>query len=215
MRLPILLCVLCTLGACDGGGAGGTDAMPISVADAPAAAPDVAPAADAAPLPPDAVPRACFAPAMFGTSTLADAQAQGEGPPLAPDIIEFTASADASATPDLFSLGLYRGYGVFMEGIAPGTYQISGLELDLSTCGLCGRLFTDRDPVSGMPGEQQFFASGGQITITSVTPNLTGSVSNLTLVEVTVNPTTYATTPVENGCTTRIDSASFSVPVTF
>lgn len=115
---------------------------------------------------------------------------------------------------DVLSIQLYAGYGVFTgdAGVRPGTYTLSGDETNFATCGACVQIFADVNPDGGAGGER-YMATGGTLTLTSTQGTLTGSLSNANLVEVTVDPNTFVSTPVPNGCTSSISSASFTAPI--
>jgi hypothetical protein len=116
--------------------------------------------------------------------------------------------------PDAFQLELYKGFGIFTDTeIVPGTYTLSGTELNYATCGVCPRIFSNVDTASGM-AQEQYFVTGGSVTITQVNPNLQFTVSDLTFVEVTINETTFESTPVVDGCESAIASMTFDAVVT-
>jgi hypothetical protein len=161
----------------------------------------------------DAGPHVCLTEQNFGAATLGDQQAQSGGGASAsdPDGLQFAATLNADPMPDLLYLELYKGYGVFSTMIMTGTFNITGMELNYATCGVCPRIFTDYDTGTGMSADQQYFATGGSVTINTLTPNFTGSVNNLEFEEVTVNPTTFESTPVPGGCTTAVMSGAFDI----
>jgi len=108
---------------------------------------------------------------------------------------------------NLLSLELFTGYGAFASGFAPGTYTLAGEELNYATCGLCVLLRADVDPQAGSV-RQRWLATGGTVTFTSVTGRLTGRLENVTFTDVTINPTTHESTPLDT-CPVEITSASF------
>ena len=114
--------------------------------------------------------------------------------------------------PDLLDIELYDGYGVFTGGIQPGTYALTGAELNYGTCGLCVLVIGNASQSGGDP----YMATGGSITITSVSPTGTfaGSGTNLTFTHVSVDPNTQQSTPLNDGCNSAIASVSFSATVT-
>jgi hypothetical protein len=195
--------------ACSGGS--GTDLV-----DAAPIVPDAAPVIDAG-------PHVCLTPDDFGTPALHDPctdpdpancapLAQGVGDDHAnPDAITYFAAMDTNPFPDEVQLELITGYGVFTNGISTGTFPLTGDELDYETCGMCVRLFAD----VGGDDMQQYFATGGTVTITSINPNITGSFTGLTYVEVKVDPDTFHVTPIADGCSTQIASGSFDEPVSY
>ncbi len=158
----------------------------------------------------DAGPHVCLAEPDQGAVTLGPQTVISRlGTPADPGRVRMYANANGDAMPDIFQLELYKGYTHFAGSIQPGTFTIMGDDLQYSTCGLCARIFTDFDQATGTPSEQQYLATGGTVTITSITPNLTGSISDVTFVETSIDPTTYVSEPVASGCATMIVSASF------
>jgi hypothetical protein len=116
------------------------------------------------------------------------------------------AYVNADAMPDALQLELYAGIGAFQgTDIVPKAVTLSGAELNYKTCSVCVRLFADttQDSVAA-----QYLATGGTVTLTGTTTNLTGTLSNITMEKVTVAQD-YTSTPVGDGCTTTITSASF------
>ena len=107
---------------------------------------------------------------------------------------------------DYVDIELYPGEGVFAGGsVRTGTFSLIGAELQYSTCGACVRLFDGRSA-------KQFLATGGTLTLTSVSGNLTGTLTNVTFVEVTMDGS-WVSTPVPGGCTSSITSMSFNTPI--
>jgi hypothetical protein len=212
MRMVMASLLLAACGGDDDGGS--PDRTVIEVPDADTTLPDAPVGGN-----PDAPgPHVCLTEADYGIATLVSpgAISGGAGGASDPDAVQFTAALNGDATPDLFELELYKGYAAFsMSPIAPGTYQITGEELNYASCGVCPRIFTDYDPATMMNADQQYFATGGTVIIDSITPNFTGSVSNLTFEEVTVNPTTFMSTPVPGGCQTAVMGTTFDVPNMF
>ncbi len=111
---------------------------------------------------------------------------------------------------DLFDIEIYDGFGVFTNGIQPGTYDLKGDELDYATCGLCVLVLGDSSSSSSDP----YMATGGSITITSISPNGTfaGTGTNLTFTHVSIDQSNTST-PLNDGCNTSIASVSFSATV--
>ncbi len=95
------------------------------------------------------------------------------------------------------SIKLINGRGVFADGIAPGSYVISGAERDPATCGACVRL-----EVSAMC----YFASAGTLVLSSTEVDLAG-----TLTGARFQPISCVTDePLTTGCASSIDAMSFS-----
>jgi hypothetical protein len=192
--------LVAALAACGGGGGGGDDTQLVDsgvTIDGP-------------------VQHTCATVADYGTPTLGNQQAAGSGTDhTMPDGEQLQASLNADATPDIIDLELIKGFGVFTANIVTGDFTLSGAELNYETCGLCPRLFTDIDAGTGMSTTEQYYASAGEINITSINPNLTGTFTGLQFEEVTIDATTFHSTPVPDGCTTSIASGSFDIAVTF
>jgi hypothetical protein len=151
----------------------------------------------------------------FGTPTIGGQVAQGMGTSDAPTMIDLQGTLNADATPDALELQFYMGYGVFTTAIAPGTYELSGDELNGSTCGLCTFIFADVD-TAGQTAKESYFATAGSFTLTETGANITGTFTGLELQEVTIaQDGSLTTTPVDNGCTTSIASGSFTAAVTY
>lgn len=161
---------------------------------------------------PDGPPVAeCLAPSTFAAATLGNQVAESNGAAATPDFTAGSGTLNAAEPFDVFQLEFYK-VGPLAGNIVPGTYPISGPELNYATCAICPRVFTDC--TTQACADQQFYATGGSVTLTQVSPNLVYSVSNLTFVEVTINATTFESTPVPGGCSSAITSASFSAAVT-
>ncbi|HEU5058771.1 MAG TPA: hypothetical protein VFU21_19695 [Kofleriaceae bacterium] len=117
--------------------------------------------------------------------------------------------------PDLVEIELWDGLGAFEGGAAaPGTYEISGDEAQVITCGVCIYIYSDATVVDGevVDSAKDYIATGGSITVDSVTGNFTGSLDGITFTE--IDWTSELGTPLEGGCTTAIPSATFDVAIT-
>lgn len=167
----------------------GTDAMVDAAPDAPVVT-------DTANL--------CPAPLTFGTVTARSPQAVTEAGP--PADIKYSDPLDAAATPDIFKLVLIDGRGVFASGYAPGTYTIAAAETKYATCGACVEIFANVDASNNFAAF--YMAQSGTLTITSVTPRLTGTLSNADLIHLNDDDTVNT-----DGCTTHVDSLAFDVAV--
>jgi hypothetical protein len=135
----------------------------------------------------------------------------------AEDALTFYAPLEPTAPADSIQIDLYAGYGVFSAGsITPGTFQITGEELNFATCGLCVRLFTNVTS-TGDVGDT-YMATGGTVTIAAAgTANgstLSGSLSNVQFRHVNIDPVTGNTTLAANSCSTALTNATFSATVT-
>ena len=67
---------------------------------------------------------------------------------------------------DYVQIELWDGRGAFAAGaVAPGTYPLTGAELDPATCGICVRALGDK----GVTGAQkEYFATAGQVVVTTI-----------------------------------------------
>ncbi|MGE0399765.1 MAG: hypothetical protein AB7T06_23830 [Kofleriaceae bacterium] len=114
-----------------------------------------------------------------------------------------TVVLDAGPPRDSFFIKLNAGKGAFTGGLANGTFPITGADASSPTCGLCVNIIAD---IVAMQGPSKFyFATAGSVTLTNTQPP-TGSVSDLSFVEVGVNGDV-----MPGGCTATIDSMSFSM----
>lgn len=189
-------CSLFLVAACGGGGG------------------DVEPTVDASSDPPPDAPPACLTPEGGYGAVTAGMQAaffdmtEGE---TTPDFYELDATLDASAAPDVMLIQLYKGFGAFAEGYPttfPATYSLTGDEAQFALCGACVLVLADTD-AQGMAVGNPYLATGGTLTIESITPTLTGTVSGLTLTRVIVDEQDNSTAD-GSGCSTTLDSMPFS-----
>lgn len=182
---------------------GVADAGPLDAGPEDAGQPDDGGPTDGGPV--------CLATADYGVaSPISETAFLVSGPPVR---LIWAAGLNADLLADTIAVELYEGSGAFASTpIAPGTYPLTGDELNYATCGTCIFLRADLDADTGT--SQTYMATGGTVTITSVSPNLTGTLSDLTFEHVEVDPTTYVSTPVGDGCVSALTSLSFDAPVT-
>jgi hypothetical protein len=118
---------------------------------------------------PDPVERTCqLDPAMPDTGTLTAAIAQQCNVPGTQGAQHFyRVSAGVPTAPmDVLQIELWDGRGAFTGGlVVPGTYPITGAELSRDTCGICVRGLGGK----GTADEMEYFATGGSVTVTTVT----------------------------------------------
>jgi hypothetical protein len=156
---------------------------------------------------------ACLAdPAGYGTATVTNQTEYDTG-----DTTYYQVMGDLNADVDQLWLLLYGGYGVFgtnpgVDPVTVGTFDIANDVFTYATCGAC--LFVMANNTTDLADPNGvYLASAGTLTITSLSPNVTGSVDNLVLQHVTIDGTTLDTTAVGD-CTTTITHADFDVPAT-
>lgn len=129
------------------------------------------------------------------TVTAATAGMAGGGHPTV------TMTIAAGPPRDSLFLKLISSAGAFSQGLRTGTFSITGVDTGFTSCGLCVNIVADVVP--GQGATKFYQATSGEVTLTSVTPPLAGSVSNVTFVEVDLAGN------VVPGCTTKIASATF------
>ncbi len=115
-----------------------------------------------------------------------------------------SATIDAGPPRDAFFINLKTGKGVFAFGLTPGDYTISGAEAGYTTCGLCVNIIADI--VAGSGPSKFYLADSGTVKLTATGPVI-GTAQNLHFVEVDATGTGA---PVPGGCSTTIESISFS-----
>jgi hypothetical protein len=150
----------------------------------------------------------CGFAANLGTPTFVDSYAD-VGFELDPATeVYFEGFMNADVTPDVFEVELFGGIGVFADGIATGTYELTGDEQSWETCGLCVTLYSKLDE-NTWEANQYYMPTGGTVTLTSVNGRLTGTASNLSMRHVDIDWDTFVTTPVNDGCATQVASVGF------
>jgi hypothetical protein len=183
----------CALPADAGSVDAGADDM--SVADAGAGDMSVA---DGGP------PFVCLADVTYGDVVPVNAQADAI---TGIDDVHLYAELSTAPDPAQLSLRLSGGYGVFTGGsIAPGVYTITGDEADPRTCGVCLSIAVPGEPTS------LYAASGGTVTITSVSSNFAGTLSDITFAHWELDGVGNMT-PSVHICESAITSMSFDVPI--
>jgi hypothetical protein len=180
---------------------------PDDLPDAGAASDATPGGGDGTPGRPDAVVPTCLAAASYGAPTMPAAATHTAGTNV------YSLGGEIDGTDDAFLLDLFGGLGVFAGGVAPGTYQIAGDETQYATCGACAVLVARLEPgVTLQDPDRIYLASSGTVEILSLSPRLTGSVSNLVLDHVRIDSTSAHSTVVGD-CQTTIDRIVFDAPV--
>jgi hypothetical protein len=130
-----------------------------------------------------------------------------------PEQIFYDAALNADALFDNVSIQLYKDLGTFVGGeIEPRIVALSGAEANYETCGACVLVYVDVDPDSEFEAAGEYMAEGGTLNLMSVTPNLRGRLSNVTLTHVHIDSNTFRSTPVGD-CSSSITSLEFDIPV--
>jgi hypothetical protein len=98
--------------------------------------------------------------------------------------------------PSTFTLEFYGGVE---PNLATAIDLSTGNQANYSSCAECVRVITHDATNTAV---RTYFQSGGTVTLTAdpiATKHVTGTIANLALVEVTIDPSTYASTPVVGG----------------
>jgi hypothetical protein len=119
---------------------------------------------------------------------------------------------------DQVVIQLYRGFSVFTTGaIQPGTYPITGDELNYASCGVCVRIFADRALGGGRP-LQDMMATGGTLVVTEVGTAGSGvfraELQDASFEHVRIDSMSFESSPVNDGCVTEISHLAADVPMT-
>jgi hypothetical protein len=106
---------------------------------------------------------------------------------------------------DAVYIELRNNRGVF-EGdmVKTGTFVLEGAELNYRTCGACVLVFGDAPPGGGQV-EWTWMATGGTLEVTQLTPKAAGRLHDATFTQVAIDPFTWDSIPLANGCDTSID----------
>ena len=178
-----------------GGGDGGGDGGGGSVADAGGA--DGASASG------------CPAALEFGAVTLSSQRASGEGAANARANLDAIGDIDGGDRLDQINVLMYSDTGAFGEILPTGTFELSGVESDFATCGLCVMLYAG----VGASIDDVYMPTGGTITITRYDPTFQAVLNDVTMRHVDIASGTFETTPSADGCTSHIESATFDVAI--
>jgi hypothetical protein len=141
--------------------------------------------------------------------------AMGSGADATLHQIYFTGGLDTNTPGDYLFIDLYQDYGAFTgSDIGSGTFTISGEDATYSTCGVCVTIAAQADTTMV---DDWYMATGGIVTLTSVSGQLTGSVQNLSFRRVATDVNGGpGDTPLDGpsgACNAHITSASFDVPL--
>jgi len=115
------------------------------------------------------------------------------------------------ATADTLQAEFYGPlFGAGLDGDATGTFDLAaGMDNNYGTCSRCIRVFEDSDT------GRMFFQQSGTLVIDPASTQLDGTINatltNVTMIEVTIAPMTYTSTPVPNGACVHVASATIAV----
>jgi hypothetical protein len=115
----------------------------------------------------------------------------------------YRVAATLPGSMDYVQIELWDGRGVFSAGaVAAGTYPLAGAELEPTTCGVCVRGLGDK----GAATQTEYFATGGQVQVTSV--GGAGAAVSVTLTNAQFHEIDGATkAAVSSGCTAAVSRA--------
>jgi len=120
--------------------------------------------------------------------------------------IAFLGALGPGGSADTLDIQLIQGMGAFAGGPpSAGTYELGGVEGQLSTCGACVVLD------AGTP-RSYFAAQSGSLVIEDATTSFKASLSDVTFAHVDVDPDTSVSTIVD-ACETHVTSASWDTPI--
>jgi hypothetical protein len=142
---------------------------------------------------------------------------------------------DDQASAALVSIELWPGFGMLNRPVAPGTYPLTGEELDYNSCGVCVLAFSELtfDSMGAITDAGElYFTTGGTVTLTTVPPGAAGGGDAGTpdagpvvdgaasgemiagsLASVTLTERDNMVQPVSGGCRSMITGAQFSTDV--
>ncbi len=162
---------------------------------------------------PTDAPKPCGATPMYGTVTPMD-EIASRSADVNPAEIFYDAAINTDPKFDNLSLQFFKGLGAYTTGeIVPGVVALSGPETNYETCGACVLIYVDLDPDNMFQDDGVYMATGGTINIMTTTPNLKGTLSNVSFTHVTVDPdNNYRSTPVGD-CDATVTSMAFDFPV--
>jgi hypothetical protein len=130
--------------------------------------------------------------------------------------INYSAQLNAEVTPDGIAINLVDGAGVYADPSRPiepvTNLGLTGDEANLATCGACVVLLSDVDVLT-RSYKEMYIAMGGSITVSSVSPRLKGTLTDVTFVQITLDDAGNQTT-VPDGCASHVASFAFDTQVT-
>ena len=149
---------------------------------------------------PDQLPR-CYSPA----SLPANGFASDEALVVDEDGYEYLANHKVDATyAQMLSIGLWP---LSETTQLKGSFDLSQEPLSYARCERCVLVIAGKSETD----QKHYLASGGTLKVTELSDTkIAGSLTNVRLVEVTINESTLATARVEGGCEIEIPSLAFS-----
>jgi hypothetical protein len=132
-----------------------------------------------------------------------------------PGAFYYGAASAEGAPYDFLAIELYYGLGGAEPLKGPGTSVIGAdpANRDYATCSTCVLAYAGCDDTDTCA--RVYLATAGTLTVSAMSTGgrFAGSVTGLRLVEVTMDPDTYATTPVAGGETWCVPTLAFDTPI--
>lgn len=99
----------------------------------------------------------------------------------------------------------------FYDLAVSGTVDLSaGKDANYGTCTTCARFLQDVDAAAGTV-DKFFFQQSGTVELgTTKLPAITGNLNDVTLIEVTIDPMTFESTPVDGGACLHVTKVDFA-----
>lgn len=144
---------------------------------------------------PDAAPPGCHASPDYGAATITGQHAEAQD-----GYLGLVGTLD-DTVPDVFSLELYG------DTFTTGTFEVGA---DYATCTVCAVIYADTD-ADGAVGSM-YLATSGTVTLTEVSPRVTGSVAELAFVHVDLDDD-LRSSPSPDGCASAMTSLTFDAPI--
>lgn len=170
----------------------------------------------------------CQAMASYGTPSLGSEGANSYGSGSSGSnahALLYGGKLNNNALFDLLDVELFAGTGAFAAtDITTGSFNLATEDADYSTCGACVLIFTQYNasaPMGTDPVGQYYLATGGTLNLTGVGSGsgpgqtLQGTLSNATFDHVTIDPNSFVSTKVADGCATAITSATLAGPIKY
>lgn len=159
----------------------------------------------------DSATATCTVATSLGTVAPLAQMAQDDVDP--PNSLVYTAGLNADALPDGLAIQLSSGFGAFKTmRIGPGTFPLSGDESSMVSCGICMRIRSNID--SHDSAEAVYMPLSGSMTITSVSGNFTGTLTNVLFRQVDIDGANLMTTDSPSHCKATIGSLAFDKAIT-
>jgi hypothetical protein len=141
--------------------------------------------------------------------------AAGQTAEAAPSHLYYGAATAETAPYDFLSLELYYGLGGAEPLKGSGTLVIGANadDLDYATCSTCVLAYAECDDTGACA--RSFMATGGVLAVTGLANGgrFAGSLTGLRLVEVTIDPVSYSTSPVAGGDTWCVSTYAFDAEI--